>query len=295
MKLQQLRYFYAACTHKSISRAAEILHVSQPSVSMAIRDLEREFGAPLISRCYKGFVLTEEGSALEEMAESLLRHADQVNEEMLSFGQRQKPVRLGVPPMMGTAFFPVLYKELRTKYPQLLLSCEETGGKTLIHDLRENILDLVLFAHEGPPSKEFEYITVAKTEMLWCALPNHPLAAHEVITPELLKNEPLVFLDDTFLAHALIRQRFAEAGVSPNVLHTTQQLSTFLNMVSSGAASGFMLHFLANSQKGLVTRVFERPVTLDISLVWRKNAALSRSAKQLIQLCQQDVVAKCFH
>ena len=100
MKLQQLRYFYAACTHKSISRAAEILHVSQPSVSMAIRDLEREFGAPLISRCYKGFVLTEEGIALEEMAESLLRHADQVNEEMLSFGQRQKPVRLGVPPMM---------------------------------------------------------------------------------------------------------------------------------------------------------------------------------------------------
>lgn len=294
MKLQQLRYFYAACSCKSISLAAEKLHVSQPSVSMSIHEPEREFGAPLISRCYKGFVLTEEGAALEEMAESLLRHADHVNEEMLSFGQRQKPVCLGVPPMIGTSFFPLLYKELRSKAPELLLNCEETGAKTLIHNLRENVLDLVLFAHEDPPTKEFAYITIGKTEMLWCALAEHPLAAHEIITPELLKNEPLVFLDDSFIAHELVRQRFADYEVKPNVLHTTQQLSTFLNMVSSGIASGFMLHFLANSQKGLITRPFHRLITLDISLIWRKNAALSRGTKQLIQLCQQDVFAQRF-
>lgn len=294
MKLQQLRYFYAACYYKSISHAAEKLHVSQPSVSMAIRELEREFGAPLISRCYKGFVLTEEGTALEEMAESLLRHADQVNEEMLSFGRRQKPVRMGIPPMIGTAVLPFLYNELRTKCPDILLNCEETGAKALMHDLKENILDLVLSAHADPLPKEFETITIARTEMLWCALPDHPLAVHKAITPELLKNEPMVFFGDSYLVHELIRQRFTEVGITPTVLHATEQLSTIQSMVRNGVASGFMLHFLANTQKGLVTLSFDKPITLDISLVWRKNTALSRSAKQLIQICQQESFAECF-
>ena len=294
MKLQQLRYFYAACYYKSISHAAEKLHVSQPSVSMAIRELEREFGAPLISRCYKGFVLTEEGTALEEMAESLLRHADQVNEEMLSFGRRQKPVRMGIPPMIGTAVLPFLYNELRTKCPDILLNCEETGAKALMHDLKENILDLVLSAHADPRPKEFETITIARTEMLWCALPDHPLAVHKAITPELLKNEPMVFFGDSYLVHELIRQRFTEVGITPTVLHATEQLSTIQSMVRNGVASGFMLHFLANTQKGLVTLSFDKPITLDISLVWRKNTALSRSAKQLIQICQQESLAECF-
>ena len=61
MKLQQLRYFVTACRLCSISRAAETLHISQPSVSMAIRELEREFGVSLIARRYQGFALTEEG------------------------------------------------------------------------------------------------------------------------------------------------------------------------------------------------------------------------------------------
>lgn len=103
MKLQQLRYFCAACRMRSLSRAAESLHVSQPSVSMAIRELEREFGVSLIARRYQGFALTEEGTALWEMAQSLLRHADHMSSQMQALGQRRRPVRLGVPPMIGTA------------------------------------------------------------------------------------------------------------------------------------------------------------------------------------------------
>lgn len=294
MKLQQLRYFYAACYYKSISHAAEKLHVSQPSVSMAIRELEREFGAPLISRCYKGFVLTEEGTALAEMAESLLRHADQVNEEMLSFGQRQKPIRLGVPPMIGTVVLPFLYQELRSRHPDILLSCEETGANTMMHDLKENVLDLVLSAHSDPIPKEFDSIPIAKTEMLWCAQPEHPLTAYKTITPELLKEEPLVFFGEGYLVHELIRHRFAQAGITPTVLHSTEQLSTLQSMVLNGVATGFMLDFLANTQKGLVKLSFDPPIALQISLVWRKNTALSRGAKQLIQICQQESFAECF-
>ena len=169
MKLQQLRYFSTACPMRSLSRAAESLHVSQPSVSMAIRELEREFGVSLIARRYQGFSLTEEGTALWEMAESLLRHADHVSAQMQALGQRRRPVRLGVPPMIGTVLLPRLYREMDRRCPELLLETEELGTKTLLRDLRENVLDLAFVSHHEPLEAEFDTMPVTSLEIVWCA------------------------------------------------------------------------------------------------------------------------------
>ena len=191
MKLQQLRYFEATCRLGSISRAAESLHVSQPSVSMAIRDLEREFGVSLIARRYQGFSLTEEGAILREMAESLLRHADHVSNRMQALGRQRRPVRLGVPPMIGTALLPALYRQLASRYPDLLLATEELGTKTLIRDLRENVLDVAFVSHHAPLPPEFDAVPVTDMEIVWCALPGHPLAGKERISIPQLEDEPL--------------------------------------------------------------------------------------------------------
>lgn len=169
MKLQQLRYFCAACRMRSLSRAAESLHVSQPSVSMAIRELEREFGVSLIARRYQGFALTEEGTALWEMAESLLRHADHVQAQMQALGQRRRPVRLGVPPMIGTVLLPRLYREMDRRCPELLLETEELGTKTLLRDLRENVLDLAFVSHHESLEPDFDALPITTLEIVWCA------------------------------------------------------------------------------------------------------------------------------
>ena len=129
MKLQQLRYFEAACRLGSVSRAAEALRVSQPAVSMAIRELEREFGVALTVKRYQGFDLTVDGKILLEMSGSLLRHADHVSEQMCLRGRRRRPVRLGMPPMIGTVLLPVLYRALNFLEPDILLSTEELGTK----------------------------------------------------------------------------------------------------------------------------------------------------------------------
>lgn len=237
MKLQQLRYFEATCRLGSISRAAESLHVSQPSVSMAIRDLEREFGVSLIARRYQGFSLTEEGAILRELAESLLRHADHVYDRMQALGRQRRPVRLGVPPMIGTALLPTLYRRLADRYPDLLLATEELGTKTLIRDLRENVLDMAFVSHYAPLPTEFEAVPVTDMEVVWCTLPDHSLAGKDRISIPQLEDEPLVFFHSNFSLRERVMQQFEDAGITPHILHATEQLSTVQSLIRSGTAT----------------------------------------------------------
>ena len=287
MKLQQLRYFEATCRLGSISRAAESLHVSQPSVSMAIRDLEREFGVSLIARRYQGFSLTEEGTILLEMSESLLRHADHISDRMQALGRQRRPVRLGVPPMIGTALLPTLYRQLADRYPDLLLTTEELGTKTLIRDLRENVLDIAFVSHYAPLPPEFEAVPVTDMEIVWCALPGHPLAGKDRISIPQLEDEPLVFFQSSFSLRERVMQQFENAGITPRILHATDQLSTVQSLIRSSTATGFLLHPLASTMPDLAVLSLEPQVFVHVSLVWRRSHKPFRDMSRLIELCRQ--------
>ena len=106
MNLVQLKYFQAVCKYQSVSAAAEYLYISQPTLSSAIKELEREFGVSLFRRHHRGMVLTPEGTELLKHCERLLSHADQVERIMSDFGKRRNVLRLGVPPMIGSLFLP---------------------------------------------------------------------------------------------------------------------------------------------------------------------------------------------
>ncbi len=287
MKLQQLRYFEATCHLGSISRAAESLHVSQPSVSMAIRDLEREFGVSLIARRYQGFSLTEEGAILRELAESLLRHADHVYDRMQALGRQRRPVRLGVPPMIGTALLPTLYRRLADRYPDLLLATEELGTKTLIRDLRENVLDMAFVSHYAPLPTEFEAVPVTDMEVVWCTLPDHSLAGKDRISIPQLEDEPLVFFHSNFSLRERVMQQFEDAGITPHILHATEQLSTVQSLIRSGTATGFLLRPLAATMPDLAVLSLEPQVFVHVSLVWRRSQKPFRDMSRLIELFRQ--------
>lgn len=286
MKLQQLRYFCAACRMRSLSRAAESLHVSQPSVSMAIRELEREFGVSLIARRYQGFALTEEGTALWEMAESLLRHADHVQAQMQALGQRRRPVRLGVPPMIGTVLLPRLYREMDRRCPELLLETEELGTKTLLRDLRENVLDLAFVSHHESLEPDFDALPITTLEIVWCARRSHRLAGQASIAPAQLEGEPLVLFQTGFSLRELVTDAFEKAGVVPRVLHTSEQLSTVESLIRSGTASGFLLRPLACGDASLAAIPLTPPVCVQVSLVWRRSRKPFRDMAQLMDLCR---------
>ena len=98
MKLNQLEYFCAVCRYHSITRAAEELYVTQPTISVAIRELENELKLRLFHHEKNRISLTKEGEVFYQRAEALLRETRAIVSEFSSLGEQETPIRIGIPP-----------------------------------------------------------------------------------------------------------------------------------------------------------------------------------------------------
>ena len=106
MKIIQLEYFSAVCRYHSITQAAQKLYVTQPAISNAIRELEKEFSISLFSRTKNHMVLTKEGEEFYQKASVLLNNIHETTSELYDLGKQITPIRIGIPPLLSTVFFP---------------------------------------------------------------------------------------------------------------------------------------------------------------------------------------------
>ena len=128
MKLTQLEYFCVAARYHNITKAAKELFVTQPSVSNAIKSLEEEFGVNLFYRHNNKLTLTPEGEKFYKSAEELLAHADAVTSEFYELRKQVTPIRIGIPPMLGTIYLPDMYLSLREEFPEVDFRLYEYGS-----------------------------------------------------------------------------------------------------------------------------------------------------------------------
>src|SRR5262249_12998761 len=145
MDLMQLEMFVATAEARGVQRAAERVFRTQPAVSMALRKLEEEIGAPLFDRSSKGaYVLTATGELLYESAKRLLGVRDEALaqiKELHSLGRGR--VRIGANESAGNYLLPRLIQKFREKFPNIRVDVLRQNSRQLIHDIRENTVDLV--------------------------------------------------------------------------------------------------------------------------------------------------------
>lgn len=289
MKLLQLRYYQAACQLNSITKAAELLHVSQSSVSMAIKELEAEFEIQLLNRQYRGFTLTQEGVAFLNQVNILLEQAEQSSEIMKDIARKRNLLLLGVPPMIGSMFLPKIYPVYAKRYPHTDVRIVEAGRKNLIRQLEAEELDMIFLPYDEPLGEEYSCIELSSTQTVFCTNKNHPLAQKAMIQMNDLLREPLVMFKDSFFQNERIIDRFRQCGQMPNVVLYTNQLSTIISLIQNGVASGFLLGNIKDSYPDLVSIPLDPPLAYKIGLVWRKDSFLFRDMSHLIA-CIREVL-----
>ena len=128
MTLNQLRYFCTDAQCHSITKAAKIMFVTQPAVSLALRELEKKFSITLFSHSNNGLELTVEGEQFYERASALLRQSDEMQLEFQDTSRRRPTVRLGTPPNLSTVFFPELMDAFHVEHPEIYLELSEYGS-----------------------------------------------------------------------------------------------------------------------------------------------------------------------
>ncbi len=272
MNLNQLKYFYTVCLYGSLSDAAEYLYISQPSLSSAIKALENEFGVVLFNRHHKGMKLTSEGKVLFEMCKEIIPRTEQMENIMKDLGNERKKLRLGVPPMTASLILPHIYRDFYKLYPDITLEIVEDGRNGLLDKLSENYLDMVFLLDNNSLDTKFMSTKVAELEIVCCASKDNKIAKYKSVTPNLLKNTPLVLFENTFFQTGKIKKWFTAEKITPNIILQTKQLSTMLTMISSNTAAGFTFRELTKTNETFVAIPTELPMYADVNLVWKKDS-----------------------
>lgn len=272
MNINHLKYFYAVATHRSVSQAAQRLYISQPSLSNAIKELEREFAVTLFYRRYNGMFLTPDGTKLYNSVKDLLSRYDEVEQMLHRMGTNTKQLRLGIPPMISSFIFADLYKGFVMKHPDVDLTITEKGRYDLLEKLNDGLLDIVLLPHSKPFDSSLSVQRIGSLEIVCCVNRTDPLAANRTVTAEQLASHPLTLFSDTFFQTKTIKDWFANAGIEPTVSLQTEQFSTAQSMIENGLTVGFMFKNLAEKKPSLQPIPLDPPIRVDVSVLRKKDS-----------------------
>jgi LysR family transcriptional regulator, low CO2-responsive transcriptional regulator len=212
--LRQLKVFESVARHLSFSRAAEELHLTQPAVSMQVKQLEEQAGLPLTEMIGKKVFLTQAGEEVARHARLIaqqLREADEAIDALK--GVRGGTLSIGV---ISTAkyFTPRLLAEFRRRQPGIELQLGVYNRETVLRKLAENQIDLAIM---GQPPSDFPTVAEAFADhpLVIIAAPDHPLVAQTKIPPAALNEETFLIREPGSGTRATMERYFAEAGVVP--------------------------------------------------------------------------------
>jgi LysR family hydrogen peroxide-inducible transcriptional activator len=240
--LRQLQYLKLLAEQGSFSRAAEAAHVTQPTLSAGVQELEKILGAPVVDRARAGVILTPIGEEAVSRASDILGRAEDLVQAAKSAGQPLSGrFRLGVIPTIAPFLLPKALPALRARFPKLKLFLREDQTQKLIVALKAGALDAALIALPYD-TQGLETANVGDDELMAALPANHPLVGSDPISPERLAGADLILLED---GHCLREHVLANCGIEPpkpndEGTFTATSLPTLVQMIGSGLGVSFL-------------------------------------------------------
>lgn len=283
MELRVLRYFLEAAREGNITHAAQRLHVSQPTLSRQLKDLEEELGKKLFTRSNYSIQLTEEGRLLRKRAEDLLEMADKTLAELKALDEvNGGDIHIGCAESNGITPFIRVIQELRETYPRIRYHFYSSGTEAVNERLDRGLLDFAIIVQEPDPSK-WNYLRIPASDQ-WGLIMRRdsPLAQHSCIHLHDLMNIPLI----------LSRQAMGEEmprwfGETQDKLHIVATYDLLFNtsvMVREGF--GYVLGFdglvYTGPDSDLCFRPLEPALESPMYIIWKKYQIFSPVAELLL-------------
>ena len=280
MRMTHLRYFCAVCREGSVSNAAKELFVSEPTVSVAIRELEGEYGVSLFRREKKRLLLTEEGRIFYERATGLLSHADELDQELRALAQKRHPVRVGTSPVSSISVFLPLYAAFRAEHPKIDLEMVENGTTESMNALETHRIDCAFVVENTRAREQFDCIPMLISPMMFCCGRSHRLAERKSVHITELAEETLILpRPEGYTTGSLIHRAFAEYAMEPHILFSTQNLAYQTEYMQwDRKACTIAMSDFGRLNPGIVAIPLEPTITSTVSYIRNTAEALPREA-----------------
>ena len=286
MELRVLRYYLTVAREENITRAADMLHITQPTLSRQMAELEEELNTRLFERTNRKIVLTESGMLLRRRAEELISLADKVQQEFQSGGDELTgliSIGSGVTAAVS-ACLPRLLQDYAQKYPQVRFELH-TGTAAGIKDLLDKgLLDIGILM-EPIEVEKYDFVRLPVKEVWGILMPaDDPLAQKTAITPGDLQDLPLI-------VSWRIREREAKAWFGGDTAHlnvfcTYDLIDNAATLVERRLGYAFVIQGALKPAPGLTFRPLSPEVSNTSVLVWKRYQPSHPAVQKFIELAQ---------
>lgn len=283
MELRTLRYFLEIARQGNMTRASQTLHVSQPSLSKAMKDLQEELGKPLFIRGSTSLTLTDEGMLLRKRAEDILNIVDKTCDDFKEMNEiTGGDVTIGCAESYQIKYLAQAIRRLKMQYPLFHFHLTSGNSEQVLERLDNGIIDFAIIV-EPPDLQRYNYIKVPETNHWVCVFnDSDSFKDKEYIMVDDLIGKPIICSMQSWLADI---PRWCGERIDELHLSGTINLS-YNGTVLIKEGLGYLLTFeqLTNESKenGLCSRPLFPALTSDMYIIWKKYQVFSPIAQLLL-------------
>jgi LysR family transcriptional regulator, cyn operon transcriptional activator len=249
-ELRHLRYFIAVAEFANFRRAASALHVSQPTLSHQIAQLELQIGSTLFDRSRQKVQLTSAGQILLRTAHSILRELGEAKRSIAELAQLEGgQLRIGVLPSINVSLSPEFVRQFVKRYPKVSLSLTELEEDELSIRLLSGRIDLAL-GYYPPSDKSIEGTVFAEERLIGIVPPGHRFAGNKQVAFDEFVQGPIVLL-----SRGPLTAEHSRNGFSPSIIEMASVEDALSTVRQSGAAAILPNHAVCRARNCDLTRI----------------------------------------
>ena len=291
MELRVLQYFLTVAREQSVSRAAEYLHLTQPTLSRQLKDLEEELGKQLFIRGNRKITLTDEGMILRKRAEEILKLVQKTEHEItLNDKSVAGDIHIGAGETDAIRILAKATKQLQEKHPKICINISSGDATDVTEDLDKGLIDFGILFEQKDLSK-YNYLKIPPKDT-WGVLmrKDAPLAQKSSILPEDLWDKPLIISRQHRESSALAMW-LGKNEAELNIVATYSLLYNGSILVDEGIGYAITLDKIINTQgSDLCFKPLTPTLQAGLCIVWKKYQKLSKAAELFLHPLQNNLI-----
>jgi DNA-binding transcriptional LysR family regulator len=291
INLNQLRAFYFAAREKSVTKAAEILYVTQPAVTMQIKALEEALGLKLFKKYGKLLELTEVGTVLFDYGKKVFDTVEQMEYALKGYMElAQGSLTIGTTRSFARHLMPGLISRFQEEFPGVKISLKEGSSQEIANDLVEFKYDLGIIGRL-PDLRKLKVIPYTKEEFRLVTSPQHRFTKEGEISYEDLKSEPIIIREKGSGSRHAILSLLRAKGLKPSVIVEAGSVEFIKEYVMRGRGISFLYkpEIQIEAEMGLLKslQMKEGPIFVQTDIILPRDTEPSPPTQAFLRLAEQ--------
>ncbi|WP_239421881.1 LysR family transcriptional regulator [Bacillus sp. CGMCC 1.16541] len=291
MEWQQLHYFQTIARIQHMTRAAEALYISQPTLSRSLARLEKELGVPLFDRQGRSLKLNQYGALFLQKVDRALQLIEEGKQELKQVTSSEEgTISLAFLHTFGVKLIPDLVGAYRQQHPNVQFQLVQNAASVLWEQLQLGEIDLCIAS--PPEDKSFMFTPLKREELCVIVPPHHHLATEKIIDLHDITTEPFIGFQQGLGLNGITRALCEQAGFTPNVLFEAQEVGTVVGLVSAGLGVAIIPDQDRIHEQVCKLKVRGEHFSRVIGMTWTENRYMPPVVKQFRDFVIEQATVK---